>query len=120
SRYCDPGIMVRDYTTITELPGAGLTPEQYSRFIQRYALAAGQAQGRRVLEVACGSGSGLTYLAERAAGVVGLDYAGPVLQQARERSTPPLVQGDAHNLPFDAARFDLLLCFEAIYYLCDF
>jgi ubiquinone/menaquinone biosynthesis C-methylase UbiE len=109
---------VRDYTAITELPGAGLTPEQYSRFVQRYALAATHAQGRRVLEVACGAGSGLAYLAERAASVMGLDYTGPVLQQVRAHlPTLPLVQGDAQCLPFAPARFDLVVCFEAIYYL---
>ncbi len=112
--------MAYDYTAITELPGAGLTPEQYRRFAQRYALAAGLAKGRRVLEVACGAGSGLSYLSGRAAATVGLDYAAPVLQQAKAISTLPLVQGDAHRLPFGSACFDLILCFEAIYYLCDF
>lgn len=109
-----------DYTAITELPGAGLTPEQYSRFVQRYALAAGLAKGRRVLEVACGAGSGLSYLARRAATAVGLDYTAPVLRQAQANAPLPLVQGDAHRLPFGSACFDLILCFEAIYYLDDF
>ncbi len=110
----------QDYSAITELPGAALTPEQYSRFIQRYALAAEHAQGRRVLEVACGAAGGLAYLAGRAAGAAGLDYTGAVLQQARARLPGlPLVQGDAQRLPFANAHFDLLLCFEAIYYLRD-
>jgi SAM-dependent methyltransferase len=111
----------RDYTSITELPGSLLTPEQFSRFAHRYAFAAGLAPGARVLEVACGSGSGLPYLAERAAQVVGMDYTEGVLQPARRRlaATLPLVCGDAQHLPFAAQSIEMLLCFEAIYYLAD-
>jgi ubiquinone/menaquinone biosynthesis C-methylase UbiE len=32
----------------------------------------------------------------------------------------PLVQGDAQLLPFASKQFDLVLCFEAIYYLEDY
>jgi ubiquinone/menaquinone biosynthesis C-methylase UbiE len=111
----------RDYTPITELPGSLLTPEQFSRFAHRYALAAGLASGARVLEVACGAGSGLSYLAERASQVVGMDYTEGMLQPARRRldAALPLVCGDAQQLPFAAQSMDLLLCFEAIYYLAD-
>lgn len=109
--------MHRDYTPVTELPGALLTPEQYQRFVQRYALAAAAARNRRVLEVACGAGNGLAYVAQQAAHVVGMDYSGPVLQQAAKSAALPWVQGDAHRLPFATDHFDLLLCFEAIYYL---
>jgi len=111
-----------DYTAITELPGAALNRVQFARFAHRYAHGAALGRDRRVLEVACGAGSGLGYVARSAAGVVGLDYTAAVLQQARAHlgAGIPLVRGDARRLPFADAAFDLVLCFEAIYYLGDY
>lgn len=108
-----------DYTAITEVPSSLLTPDQMRRFAMRYSYARTIAHGKRLLEVACGAGSGLDYLAGSAAEVVGLDYTGSVLMQARHNSRVPLVQGDAQHLPF-AGHFDLILCFEAIYYLAEY
>jgi ubiquinone/menaquinone biosynthesis C-methylase UbiE len=73
-----------------------------------------------VLEVACGAGAALDYLAQDAAHVVGMDYTSSVLSSARQHSQVALVQGDAQTLPFAGASFDLILCFEAIYYLEDY
>ncbi|MEX1021372.1 MAG: class I SAM-dependent methyltransferase [Litorilinea sp.] len=127
--------MQPDFTSITEMPGSGLTPEQWTRMHHRYALACNLAQDRRVLEVACGAGVALPSLARRAAAVVGGDYTGAVLAAAQRGVQPPhhnstltgtdirpdaptaLAQFDAQCLPFAANSFDLLLLFEAIYYL---
>jgi ubiquinone/menaquinone biosynthesis C-methylase UbiE len=111
---------LNDYTAITELPTALLTPDQIHRFAHRYGYAHCLARDRRVLEVACGAGSALNYLAQSAAWVIGLDYTGGVLHHARQATHVSLVQGDAQRLPFAAAHFDLILCFEAIYYLADY
>ena len=109
-----------DYTQITELPGSLLSPDQIHRFAHRYGYAQMLACDKRVLEVACGSGSALNYLAQSAAHVVGLDCSGGVLIQTQQDTFEPLIQGDAQWLPFAAQQFDLLLCFEAIYYLDDY
>lgn len=126
-----------DYTAITELPGSALTTEQWQRIHHRYALARNLAGGRRVLEVACGAGAGLSALAAVASRAAGGDYTSSVMTaaynslrqhnlQARTHSThssPPrpatihLAQYDAHKLPFADASFELILLFEAIYYL---
>lgn len=108
----------RDYTAITELPGGLVTAEQQARLRQRYALAREHAAGRRVLEAACGAGLGLGCVAEAAGWLVGGDYTAPVLDAARahHRAAIPLVRFDAQRLPFSDASFDLILCFEAIYY----
>jgi len=108
-----------DYTPVTELPGAALSPEQARRFAHRYGWAVAQTTGARVLEVACGAGAGLEYLAQGAARVVGLDYTAAVLAQAQAASRTPLAQADAQRLPFAAGAFDGVVCFEAIYYLAD-
>ncbi len=113
---------VKDYIAITEVPGTLLNTEQIARMRQRYALAMQLARGRRVLEVACGAGNGLAALATVADSVVGLDYSTAVLAVAQGAQTPvqrALTAGDAQQLPFATASFDLLLNFEAIYYLAD-
>lgn len=109
-----------DYTSITEVPAGLLTPDQMRRFAHRYGYAQRLARGKRLLEVACGAGGGLDYLSQEAAQVVGLDFTGSVLAQARIHSQAPLVQGDAQWLPFATGHFDLVICFEASYYLEDY
>ncbi len=108
-----------DYATITEQPGALLNDAQMQRYTHRYGHAATLAHGRRVLEIACGAGGGLDYLARHARQVIGLDYTAAVLAQAQAATRRPLVQADAQRLPFAADSFDLVVCFEAIYYLAD-
>lgn len=112
-------IIRKDFTTITETPGSGLNQEQLARITQRYRLGAALAQGKDVLEVACGAGIGLGVLQQAARSLVGCDYTLPVLQmaQAHYGQRVPLVGADAQRLPFADHSFDLVLSFEAIYYL---
>lgn len=65
------------------------------------------AEGKRVLDVACGKGTSLTsILARHPVTAAGLDA------QARGESTDrlALVRGDAHDIPFPEASFDAALC----------
>ena len=59
----------------------------------RYRFAADFCRRRRVLEVACGPGVGLGYLARHAGEIVGGDLTGSLLGQARRslRGVIPLV-----------------------------
>jgi SAM-dependent methyltransferase len=63
-----------------------------------------------VLDVACGTGNAALRAAERGARVTGLDVTPELLQQARDQA-PDLtwVEGDAQDLPFDDASFDVVL-----------
>ena len=108
-----------DYSDITELPGAMATREQSTRLLNRYQTANSYAASRRVLEIACGSGLGLGYLARSARWVIGGDYTSSLLRlaQSHYRGRLPLTQLDAHDLPFGSASFDLALIFEALYYM---
>jgi len=110
---------IQDFTPITELPGARLNQEQWYRFTHRYTFGAARAVGRRVLEVACGAGIGLGYLGSAARQVVGMDVTASLLlrAQAHHGADTPLLGGDAQQMPFADGSFDLVLCFEAIYYL---
>lgn len=110
-----------DYTDITELPGAGATRDQRARLLNRYQTASQYARSKRVLEIACGAGLGLGYLRRSAQRVAGGDYTSGLLRMAQSHyaGRVPLFQLDAHALPFRPASFDLVLIFEALYYMQD-
>jgi ubiquinone/menaquinone biosynthesis C-methylase UbiE len=108
-----------DYTTIAELPGQGASSEQLSMLYTRYAFAASHAAHQRVLDVACGAGLGLGYLAGRCRHVVGGDCTSSLLAEAKRTygRAVPLVQLDAQALPFRHESVDVVLLYEALYYL---
>jgi ubiquinone/menaquinone biosynthesis C-methylase UbiE len=110
-----------DYTAVTEVTGYKVTREQLQRMYTRYRFASEYSYGKTVLEVACGSGQGLGYLAKTAQKVVGGDIDENNLAFARgyyaARPTIELRQLDAHQLPFAEASFDVVILYEAIYYL---
>jgi demethylmenaquinone methyltransferase/2-methoxy-6-polyprenyl-1,4-benzoquinol methylase len=65
--------------------------------------------GRRVLDVACGTGYWTQFIAERAAHVTGVDAAPEMLARARIRVPSPnarFVAGDAYALAPDLGTFD--------------
>lgn len=109
------------YATITETPGIGATQEQLSMLYTRYRFAASFCKGKDVLEVACGAGQGVGYLARVASRVVGGDIDESNLRFAveryRERANIEFRRIDAHELPFGGKCFDVIILYEAIYYL---
>ena len=108
-----------DYSGVTEVAGTRVTREALSMLYTRYAFGAAVAEGDDVLDVACGGGSGLGYLAKHARRVVGGDYTAPLLARAAHhyQGEIPLLRLDAHALPFRSQSFDAVLLYEAIYYL---
>src|SRR5438034_2382376 len=108
-----------DYSTVTEAHGTQITREALDMMWTRYAFAADLCRGRDVLEVACGAGQGLGLLARHARRVVGGDYTMSLLEMARRQygAAIPLARLDGHRLPFAAGTFDVVILFEAIYYL---
>lgn len=113
--------MSGDFSLVTEIAGARATREQLAMIQTRYAEAARLAEGRRVLEVACGPGRGLGLIARRARMAVGTDLTHRLVRQARDhyRDTIPVLQCDAQALPFVDGSFEVAVMFEAIYYLSD-
>ncbi|MFQ6079305.1 MAG: class I SAM-dependent methyltransferase [Thermodesulfobacteriota bacterium] len=108
-----------EYSTVTELPGDRITHEQLARMFHRYRFAANFCEGKEVLEVACGAGQGLGYLARRATRVVGGDCTEKLMMSAREyyKDRVEIHPLDAHQLPFKDKSFDVLILYEALYYL---
>ncbi len=88
---------------------------------RRYLFAAGLAAGKRVLEVGCGPGLGLGYLAGVAASIVAGDVTTSILARARAtykgRPGIRLVRFDGQALPFRDASFDLVLAMATMMYL---
>ena len=113
--------MITDYTVVTEVAGDSVTREQVQRMYTRYNFARQYCTGRDVLEIACGSGQGLGYLAQTARRIVGSDYSGPLLKLTKQHYEDriPLIQLDAQVLPLKGHSFDVAILFEAIYYLRD-
>lgn len=110
-----------NYTTVTELPGQGASSEQLARLCHRYKFASQFCEEKDVFEVACGAGIGLGYLARKARKVVGGDIDENNLKFAQEhykgRHKIQLLLIDAYKLPFTDNSFDVIILYEAIYYL---
>jgi len=108
-----------DYSGVTEVAGTRVTREALSMLYTRYAFGATFAEGHDVLEVACGGGPGLGYLAKRARRVIGGDYTAPLLARADRhyQGEIPLLRLDAQALPFRSGSFGAVLLYEALYYL---
>jgi ubiquinone/menaquinone biosynthesis C-methylase UbiE len=85
----------------------------------RYRFASSFCESKDVLELGCGAGIGLGHLARHARLLIGGDYSESMLRSARysDRLPVPLVRLDAQGLPFKDSCFDVVLLFEAIYYL---
>jgi SAM-dependent methyltransferase len=78
----------------------------------------------RVLEIGCGGGAQLWYLAVEGHQPVGLDFAPHALEQAaqlleKRRVRAPLVLGEVGAIPFEAESFDLVLDVQTLSHLHD-
>lgn len=111
------------YAPVTEKPGDPAHKEQISALVTRYAFASQYSRDADVLEVACGAGLGLGLLARVARTVSAGDLDPENFQVAQEScrglGNVNLQILDACHLPFADASFDVLIIFEAIYYLPD-
>lgn len=108
-----------DFTDVTEMAGEEISSEQLFRLANRYYWAGGLAVGKDVIEVACGTGPGLGYLAERTRSLKAGDFSQAMVDQvtAHYGSQIECLQFDAQALPFEDKSADLILIFEALYYV---
>jgi ubiquinone/menaquinone biosynthesis C-methylase UbiE len=110
-----------NYLDVTELAGDPVSLEQIERVCRRYAWALTFAHGRDVLEVACGTGPGLGLLQSKSRSLMAGDISEEILSCARRHygSRINLQKIDAMNLPLADNSIDLIVIFEAMYYLSD-
>lgn len=92
-----------DFSSVTETNEAGLTRHAFAMNCHRYRFALDYCGGKDVLEVACGSGQGLGYLARQARNIVGGDFTENLVNRAffygKLIPLPPELQ--EHSAPFD-------------------
>src|SRR5262249_53535208 len=92
-------------------------------FLTRYRFLREYCAGKDVLEIACGGGQGLGYLAQTAHRVVGGDrdwrIVPAVARRYRDRANIALRVFDAHFLPFADQSFDVVALLDSIYWLHD-
>ena len=105
------GAIARRYDLLNDLQSFGLH-RRWKRQVVR--LAAGKP-GDRVLDVCCGTGDLALAMAERGLDVIGLDFSRAMLEVAKKRRqkkpgdpNPKFIEGDAHQIPFPDASFDVI------------
>ena len=82
--------------------------------------AVGVQAGTQLLDIACGPGMLGAAAVKRGAVVTGLDMAENMVSFARSQCPEAeFHHGDAENLPFDAARFDAVVCSFGILHFPD-
>jgi len=111
--------MGNDYVSVTEIAGDEVTQEQIDRLFNRYYWSGSYCKDKDVLEIACGTGQGLGYLSRVAKTIEGGDFSAAILSIARQYygKRIRLIQFDAQELPYKDNCKDVLILFEAIYYL---
>lgn len=111
---------------ITRPRGAGRLYQYFMEFkiakaLRRLGIG---LRGRRVLNVCCGSGMDLEFVAREGAVAIGLDLSLDAVRRARERAKrhgfPVLgVVGDAENLPFQTGAVSLGVVHDGLHHLTE-
>ena len=111
--------METDYVSVTEIAGDEISQEQLDRLCHRYYWAGQYCKGKDVLEAACGTGPGLGYLSGITKSLMAGDYDAKILDITRNyyKDRIELRQFDAQDMPFEDNSFDVVILFEALYYL---
>jgi demethylmenaquinone methyltransferase/2-methoxy-6-polyprenyl-1,4-benzoquinol methylase len=109
--------IARRYDLLNDLQSFGL----HRRWKRRVVELAAVQSGNRALDLCCGTGDIAFALARRGAEVAGLDFSQAMLEIAETRrrknfksqnsnlkSNPQFIQGDARQIPFPDASFDIV------------
>lgn len=113
--------MVIEFTAVTELAGSEISTEQLERMSHRYRWALDYCRGKDVVEVGCGSGQGLGLLSSVARSLEAGDYSEEILSipRAHYGHRVSLKKFDAQSMPYADRSKDVVILFEAIYYVQD-
>ncbi len=91
-----------------------------NQHVKRYEYAATEGVGKKVLDIACGTGYGCSILANVAESVVGIDISSDVVEIAKKEFPDKKIifqQGDASRIEFPDNTFDTITSFETIEHL---
>ena len=95
----------------------------YAEHYTRYLVAAEIVRGKRVLDIASGSGYGSQLLARSAESVIGVDRDERAVAYARAQFSADNLEfrtGDATRIPVDDKSIDVLVTFETIEHVDDY
>ena len=109
------------FADVTELAGEEVSQEQVARVCARYGWALGYCKDKDVLEIACGTGPGLGLLKAASRSLVAGDISEVILARARAHygARVDIRVMNAESLPFPDASLDVVIIFEALYYVPD-
>ena len=85
--------------------------------LHRYAIARELAQGKAVLDIACGEGYGSSLLADAGESVIGVDISADAVAHAAAKYRKPNLEfrvGSCAAIPLTDASVDLVVSFETI------
>lgn len=86
-------------------------PWHYKEIVDRL----GNLEGAQVLDIACGTGKWLEYLASKGAAASGIDISERAIAACQERMpTSDIRVGIAEDLPFQDASFDVITCMGSL------
>ncbi len=111
----------QEFTGERFVPGHGGVQMAYEH-LHRYRFALRQACGKKVLDVASGSGYGSGLLAKVARQVWALDIDGPAVLQARRSirdANVCFIHADSGRVPLRTGTMDLIVAFEIIEHVPD-
>jgi len=86
--------------------------------LARYEFATSFVSGKRVLDLACGTGYGTKMLRDAGADVLGVDISDDVIEENREEYGDYFEQCDITT--FSSDPFDVIVCFETIEHIKDY
>lgn len=80
----------------------------------------GDLSGKRLLDVACGTGELTVAASQRGASAEGIDFAATMVGKAREKYPDSrFMEGDAEHLAYDDSIFDAVVCAFGLLHLQD-
>lgn len=114
-------IPATDFHDVTEMAGEPISAEQLERLCHRYFWASGHCGGKDVVEVACGTGPGIGILSSTARSFEAGDCSDLMVERVRRHygNRVKVSRFDAQAMPFVDRSRDVIVIFEALYYVPD-
>ncbi|MGI6377407.1 MAG: class I SAM-dependent methyltransferase [Anaerolineae bacterium] len=98
---------------------AGSRADALEKGLLSHLLHLAFADAASALEIGCGTGHFARWLEQQGLSVVGLDRSAAMLAEGRPESKVPLLQGDAHQLPFADHAFDVVVLITTLEFVAD-